>query len=35
MDAKTAVKAVFTGKERQYNRRFLQMCSHYLVQPVA
>jgi len=32
---KTAVEAVFTGKERQYNRRFLQMCSHYLVQPVA
>jgi hypothetical protein len=26
---------VFTGKERLYNRRFLQMCSHYLVQPVA
>ena len=32
---KTAVEAVFTGKERQYNRRFLQMCSHFLVQPVA
>ena len=32
---KTAVEAVFTGKERHYNRRFLQMCSHYLVQPVA
>jgi transposase len=32
---KTAVDAVFTGKERHYNRRFLQMCSHYLVQPVA
>ena len=32
---KTAVEAVFTGKERLYNRRFLQMCSHYLVQPVA
>ncbi len=32
---KTAVEAVFVGKERQYNRRFLQMCSHYLVQPVA
>jgi transposase len=30
---KTAVEAVFTGKERHYNRRFLQMCSHYLVQP--
>jgi len=23
------------GKERAYNRRFLQMCSHYLVDPVA
>ena len=32
---KTAVEAVFTGKERQYNRRFLQLCSHYLVQPEA
>ena len=32
---KTAVEAVFIGKERQYNRRFQQMCSHYLVQPVA
>ena len=30
---KTAVEAIFSGKERQYNRRFLQMCSHYLVQP--
>ena len=32
---KTAVETVFVGKERQYNRRFLQMCSHYLVEPVA
>jgi transposase len=32
---KTAVQAVFAGKARQYNRRFLQMCSHYLVEPVA
>jgi transposase len=32
---KTAVEAVFVGKERLYNRRFQQMCSHYLVQPVA
>jgi len=32
---KTAVEAIFAGKERQYNRRFVQMCSHYLVQPVA
>ncbi len=29
------MEAVFTGKERHYNRRFLQMCSHYLAQPVA
>ena len=32
---KTAVETVFVGKERQYNRRFLQMCAHYLVDPVA
>jgi transposase len=32
---KTAVETVFVGKERLYNRRFLQMCSHYLVDPVA
>ncbi len=32
---KTAVDAVFVGKDRLYNRRFLQMCSHYLVEPVA
>jgi transposase len=32
---KTAVETVFVGKERQYNRRFLQMCSHFLVEPVA
>ena len=32
---KTAVETVFVGKDRQYNRRFLQMCSHYLIQPVA
>jgi transposase len=32
---KTAVDAIFVGKERKYNRRFLQMCSHYLVDPVA
>ena len=32
---KTAVDTIFVGKERQYNRRFLQMCSHYLVDPVA
>src|SRR6201998_1102 len=32
---KTAVETVFVGKGRLYNRRFLQMCSHYLVEPVA
>jgi len=32
---KTAVDAVFVGKDRLFNRRFLQMCSHYLVDPVA
>jgi transposase len=29
---KTAVETVFVGKDRLYNRRFLQMCSHYLSQ---
>ena len=32
---KTAVETIFVGKQRLYNRRFLQMCSHYLVDPVA
>ena len=32
---KTAVDAVFVGKERAFNRRFAQMCAHYLVEPVA
>jgi len=32
---KTAVDSVFIGKDRQYNRRFLRMCGHYLVDPVA
>jgi transposase len=32
---KTAVETIFVGKERAYNRRFMQMCSHYLVDPVA
>jgi transposase len=32
---KTAVEAILSGKERQYNRRFLQMCGHYLVEPIA
>jgi transposase len=32
---KTAVDAIFVGRERAYNRRFQQMCGHYLVEPVA
>jgi transposase len=32
---KTAGTTILVGKERLYNRRFLQMCSHYLVDPVA
>ena len=32
---KTAVETIFVGKDRQYNRRFLQMCAHHLVEPVA
>jgi transposase len=30
---KTAVDAIFVGKERAFNRRFLQMTSHHLVEP--
>ncbi len=30
---KTAVTTVFTGKKRDYNRRFQAMCSHHLVEP--
>lgn len=32
---KTAVETVFIGKDRAFNRRFLQMCSHYLIEPTA
>jgi transposase len=32
---KTAVDAVFVGKERAFNRRFLQLMSHHLVEPTA
>jgi transposase len=32
---KTAVETVFLGRDRLFNRRFAQMCSHYLVEPVA
>lgn len=31
----TAVDAVFAGKDRRFNRRFEQLCSHHLVEPVA
>jgi hypothetical protein len=30
-----AVETIFVGKERAFNRRFVQMCGHYLVEPVA
>ena len=30
---RTAVDAVFVGKKRACNRRFVQMCSHSLVEP--
>ena len=32
---KTAVSTVFVGKKRGYNRRFQEMCTHHLVEPVA
>jgi hypothetical protein len=32
---KPTVDAIFTGKERRYNRRFLVMCNHYLIDPTA
>jgi len=32
---KTAVETVFLGKDRVFNRRFLQMCSHHLIEPTA
>jgi hypothetical protein len=32
---KAAVDATFVGRERAYNRRFLQMCGRYLVEPAA
>jgi transposase len=32
---KTAVETVFVGKDRRFNRRFLRMCCHYLIEPVA
>ena len=32
---KTAVTFVFVGKERLFNRRFLSLMDHYLIEPVA
>lgn len=32
---KTAVDAIVVGKERRFNPRFLQLCSHYLIEPTA
>src|ERR1700720_3381643 len=32
---KTAVETIFIGKDRQFNRRFVRMCGHYLVEPTA
>ena len=32
---KTPVDTIFVGRDRAYNRRFQQMCGHYLVDPVA
>jgi hypothetical protein len=30
-----ASETIFVGKDRQYDRRFLQMCGRHLVEPVA
>ena len=32
---KTPVETILVGKDRLYSRRFLQVCSHYLIDPVA
>jgi hypothetical protein len=32
---RTAVDAVFVGKERRFNRRFLQLMDHHLIEPTA
>ena len=32
---KTAVKTILLGKNREYNPRFVQMCSHHLFEPIA
>ena len=32
---KTVVTKVLLGKDREYNARFLQLCSHHLFEPIA
>ena len=32
---KTAVTTILCGKDREFNRRFSQLCSHYRYEPVA
>lgn len=32
---KTAINKILRGKQRLFNRKFEQLCSHYLVEPVA
>lgn len=32
---KTAVQKILLGKDRKFNRRFIEMCSHYLFEPIA
>lgn len=32
---KTAIDTVYRGKDRDFNRRFLQMQNHYLIEPIA
>jgi len=32
---KTVVDTIFSGKERQFNRRFLTLANHYLFEPIA
>ena len=35
VNLKPAVDAIFTGRERRYNRRLLVMCDPYLIEPTA
>jgi len=32
---KMAVDTIFVGKQRKFNRRFIELMSHYLIEPVA